>query len=66
MYWQLSYAKETKPSPPHSENEHQWSVNDLWFCKYGNYTVIWSLLCVTDVLAAFIGKRYSNMVTTPF
>ena len=47
-------------------NERQRSVNDLWFCKYGIYTVNWSLLCVTDVLAAVIGKGDSNTVTTPF
>jgi len=48
------------------ENERQWRVNDLWFCKYGICTLIWSLLSVTDVLAAFIGKRDSIMVTAPF
>jgi len=36
------------------------------FSQYGNYTVIWLLLCITDVLAAFIGKRDSDTVTTPF
>jgi len=46
--------------------EHQQSVNELWFGNYGNYTVIWSLLCITDVLATFVGKRHSNAVTTPF
>jgi len=34
--------------------------------KYGNYTVIRSLLCITNMLAAFIGRRDSNMVTAPF
>jgi len=29
-------------------------------------TVIWSLLCITDVLAAIIGKWDSNTVTAPF
>jgi len=47
-------------------NERQLSVNDLWICKYGNQTVIWLLLCITDLLAAFIGKRDSNTVPTPF
>jgi len=28
--------------------------------------VTWSLLCITDVLVAFIGKSDSNMVTAPF
>jgi len=48
------------------QNEHQRSVNDFWFWKYGNYTVIWSLLCITDALAALLGKRDSNMLTAPF
>jgi len=47
-------------------NEGQWSVNDLWLCKYGNYTVIWLLLSMTNVLAAFIDKRDSNTITAPF
>ena len=37
-------------------DECQRNVNDLWFCKYVNYTVIWSLLCTMYALAAFIGK----------
>jgi len=45
--------------------ERQWSVNDLWFCQYSNYTVSWVPMCITDVLAVYIGKRDSNMVTTP-
>jgi len=48
------------------QNERQHSVNNLWFCKYGNYTVIWSLLFITDVLAASIGKRVRSTVTAPF
>jgi len=67
MYWQLLYAKETATqSPSHSENKHQWSVNNLAFCKYSNYTVIWSPLCITDVFTAFIGYRDSNKVSAPF
>jgi len=42
------------------------SFNDLWCWTNGNYIVISSLLCVTDVLAAFVGKRDSNTVTAPF
>jgi len=67
MYSQLLRAKEAATwSPAHSEKERQWSVNDLGFCKYGNYTVIWSLLCIIDLLAAFICKRDSNTVTAAF
>jgi len=47
-------------------NVCQRRVNNLFFCIYGNYTVIWLLLCITDVLAACIGKWGSNTVTTPF
>jgi hypothetical protein len=37
MYWQLLLVKETATrSSPHSENERQRSINDLWLCKYGN------------------------------
>ena len=39
------------------QNECQQSVNDLSFCKYGNYTVIWSLLCITDILAPLLAKE---------
>jgi len=46
-------------------NEHQRSVNNLWSWKYGNWTVIWLLLCITDLFAAFIGKRASNAASTP-
>jgi len=52
-------------SLPNSEKECHWSVIDFWSCKYGNWTVIWSLLAKPDILAAFTGKRDSNMVTAP-
>jgi hypothetical protein len=35
-------------------------VNNLWIFMYSNYTVIWSLLCITSRLVASIGKRDSN------
>jgi len=38
-------------------NVRQWSVNDLWFCKYSNYTMIWSLLCITDLMPALQTKE---------
>ena len=66
-YWHLLFAKELAiRSPPHSYHERQWSVNNLWSCKYSNSQVTCSLLCITDVLAAFIGKRDSNIFTAPF
>jgi len=47
-------------------NKLQRSVNDFWYCKYGNWPVIRSLVLITDVLAASIDIRASNMVTAPF
>jgi len=47
-------------------NERQHSINNVWIAKYGNYTVIWLLFCITDVLAALIGKGDTNMVMAPF
>jgi len=46
--------------------EHQQSVNGCWACQFGNWSVIWSLLCISDTFADFIGKRDRNMVTAPF
>ena len=67
MYWQLLLAKEIAlRSSPHSENERQQSVNDLWLSNDGNSTVLWSLLGITDVLPALIGKRDSNTIIAPF
>jgi len=67
MYWQLLLAKETAiRSLSHSQNVHQQSINDFWSCKSGNYIVAWLLLGKTDVLAAFISKRDSDMDTAPF
>ena len=48
------------------QNEHQRCINDFWSSKFRNWTVIWSLLCITDILAAFIGTTRSYMVTIPF
>jgi len=66
-YWQPLLSETTATySLPHPENDCQWSVNNLWFCKYGNQTMIWLLFRITDVLAAYIGKRDSNMATASF
>jgi hypothetical protein len=57
MYCHRLFVKQTATrSSPHSENERQRSVNDLWLCKYGNQKVLWSLLGIIEVLAAFMGK----------
>jgi len=66
-YWHLLYENETATrSPHHSVNQRQRSIYYMWSCKYGNWSVIWLWLCITDVLAAFIGKRDINKVTAPF
>jgi len=41
-------------------NKCQQSVNDLLFCKYCNSTVIWLLLYIIKVLAAYIGTIRSS------
>ena len=51
---------------PNAEDESQWSDFDFWFCMYVNWEAICSQLCITKVLAAFIAKRESDTVTTPF
>jgi len=51
------------------DNTLQWSSMEgqqLVDCEYGNFTVICSLLCISDVLAASIGDRERRTVTTPF
>jgi len=47
-------------------NQRQQSVNNFWSSKFGNWKVIWSLLCISDIMAAFIGKKQGDTVTTPF
>jgi len=49
------------------EGQHtrQWSVNDFWSCKSGNYEVIGSLLYIIKAFAAFTGNRRSNMLPIP-
>jgi len=48
------------------ENERQRSLNEYWSCKYGNWNMIWSLLSITAVLPAFVGKTESNKDTVRF
>jgi len=49
-------------SIPHSEIERQQSVNDCLSCMSGNWCVIWSLLYISIVLAAFVRQRESDML----
>jgi len=46
-------------------NQSKRSVNNFWSCKYIKWIVIWSLLCITVISAAFLGNRGSNTVTAP-
>ena len=47
------------------QNERQPSVNHFWFCKSGNYKVLWSLLYMIKVLASFIRKSESDRFPAP-
>jgi len=49
----------------HVYGELQWSVNDIWSCKWVNWEVICLLLFITNVLVALIGKRTSDRVEAP-
>jgi len=57
-----STTRETR-SLPHPANESQRSVNEFWSCKSGNTRVIWLLLYIIAVFAAFVGPREN--VTLP-
>jgi len=60
------YAKEkVKHSMPHHENERQWSVNNSWLCIMGNLGGDRLQIVITQVLAAFLGKRESKMLPAP-
>jgi len=48
------------------QNERQQSVNKFWTCKSVNSNVIWSLLCISNVLAAFMGRIAKDIVTALF
>jgi len=66
LYWLAFQAQERATlSLPHSEYEHQWSVNNFWSYKSGNSEAIWSLLCIIKVLAAYIGKRDRATFSAP-
>jgi len=41
------------PLQPHSENEHQQSVNDFWLFILGNLSAHWLQPFINEVLAAF-------------
>jgi hypothetical protein len=41
-------------------NKHQCSINGLWSGNHGYCNLIWSLLCITNILAACIGKIDSD------
>jgi len=41
----------------------QWSINEFSTLKEGNWKLICLLLCINNVLAAFVGKRQGDTVT---
>jgi len=44
-------------------NQLQQSMNDCWCCMYDNWKVVCLPLCITDVLAVFIGTQGRDMAT---
>ena len=68
MYWQPSEAIEIATwSLPHADNEHQWSINDLWLCILGNLTRDWLQTFINDVLDALRVQNnlWSQLATKP-
>jgi len=57
-HWQPLRAKTTvTPSLPHSENERQPSVNNFWFCIFGNQGIAGIFEHITELLTTLIGKN---------
>ena len=44
--------------------ECQQSVNDFWSWKSANWKMIWSLLFIITVLAAYAGKNFIDDIAT--
>jgi len=63
MDWELLLAKETAPrSSPHSENEHQQSVNHFYLRILANLFSDWLNTSIYQILAALTGKKDSKML----
>jgi len=63
-YWLPFEAKTIATSSlPHAENEHQWSINDIWFCILGNLPGDWLQTSINEIVASFSGKN--NSYTLP-
>jgi len=72
-YWQILWAKEDATwSLPHTESfvtlSWKWALTEhqQFLGVYGNWKLIWLLLCRTNRLAAFTGQSGCNTVTTLF
>jgi len=64
-YWLALWAKATaRWWQPHSENEHQWSVNCFGCCIMYNPRAILRLLPIIEVLADFIGNMVDVVCAT--
>jgi len=62
-YWHPSLGKASATcSLPHPENERQQSVNDFHLHIFGNLCSNWLQTSINQILAAFTGKNYSDML----
>jgi len=61
MYWPPLKAKEKVTlSLFNLENDHQWSVNDIWPSMMGDPSTGWPLISIFGVLTSFIGKNHQD------
>jgi len=57
-YWQPLLAKTTATcSLPHSENEHQRSINSFRFSIFHNQGMVWIFTRITVLLTVLIGQN---------
>jgi len=64
MYWQLLLAKEIATrSPPHSLHERERSGNDFSVCILIKLCSDWLQTSIYAILAAFTGKKNSEMLS---
>jgi len=61
----IGEKKKVTWSLPHSEEEHQLSVNDCWLCIFGYLSGYWLQISICKVLAAFSIKTNSGMLPAP-
>jgi len=65
LYWQFSLVKRiVTRSLTHPGNEHQWLVNNFWFCESDNKKSTWSLCDIIKILAGFKARNASIDIAT--